>query len=57
MSIAESSRKKSVFKNLVALLKKKQTPSWISLDPQKLEGTIKCSVQQKAEAKSTQEVR
>ncbi len=41
VSIAESSRKKGVFKNLVALLKKKQTPSWISLDPQKLEGTIK----------------
>lgn len=41
VSIAESSRKKKIFKDLPSLLKKKNIPSWLSVDPQKLEGTVK----------------
>jgi len=38
--ISPSSRKKNVFQNLPALLKKRELPSWISLDVEKLEGKV-----------------
>lgn len=41
VGISESSRKKGIFKNLSALLKKKQIPSWLSVNIQKLEGEVK----------------
>lgn len=41
ISILEDSRKRNIFKNLPTLLKKKQIPSWLSVDAKKLEGEIK----------------
>jgi len=38
--ISPSSRKKSIFQNLSVLLKKRELPSWISLDVEKLEGKV-----------------
>lgn len=40
ISIAPTSRSKGMFPNLEITLKKHQTPSWISLVPEKYEGTI-----------------
>ena len=41
VSVAEASRKKKIFRDLAVALKKKQIPSWLSVDPQKLEGVVK----------------
>jgi len=38
--ISPSSRKKNIFQNLPTLLKKRELPSWISLDVEKLEGKV-----------------
>ncbi len=38
--IFPSSRKKIIFQNLPTLLKKRELPSWISLDVEKLEGKV-----------------
>jgi len=40
ISIRERSKKSSLFKDLAVLLKKYETPSWLSLDKDKLEGKI-----------------
>jgi len=41
ITISENSRGKSIFKNLLPLLKKKQIPSWLLVDAKKLEGEVK----------------
>jgi small subunit ribosomal protein S4 len=41
ISIVESSKKKKIFQEIAAKLKKKQIPSWLKVDVQKLEGEIK----------------
>ena len=41
INISESSLKKNIFKDLPVQLKKKQLPSWISMDLKKMEGKIK----------------
>jgi len=38
--ISPSSRKKNIFQNLPTLLKKRELPSWISLDVEKIEGKV-----------------
>jgi len=38
--ISSSSRKKIIFQNLPTLLKKRELPSWISLDTEKIEGKV-----------------
>lgn len=40
ISISKKSMKKDVFKNLSVLLKKKDLPSWLSVDIKKLEGKV-----------------
>lgn len=40
ITVSPSSRKKNIFQNLSTLLKKKELPSWISLDVEKLEGKV-----------------
>jgi len=41
ISVSTSSNKKGVFKNTVEKIKKEQMPSWVSVNPQKLEGELK----------------
>lgn len=41
IGVAEGSRKKNVFKDSLVALKKKQIPSWLSIDAKKLEGEVK----------------
>lgn len=41
VSISQESLKKNIFNNLSVLLKKKQIPSWLSVDAKKLEGEVK----------------
>jgi len=41
ISISESSRGKNIFKDISITFKKKQIPSWLSVNAQKLEGEIK----------------
>lgn len=40
ITIHPARRKKIIFQNLPLLLKKKQPPSWLSLEPMKLEGKV-----------------
>ena len=40
IKISSSSRKKIIFQNLPTLLKKRELPSWISLDVEKIEGKV-----------------
>jgi len=40
IKIKEKSKKMAVFQDLKTILKKYQTPSWLSLDKQKLEGKV-----------------
>jgi len=41
VSITKKSQKGNIFKGLSVLLKKKQIPSWLSVDAKKLEGEVK----------------
>lgn len=41
VSVAENSLKKNIFKDNSVTLKKKQIPSWLSIDAKKLEGEVK----------------
>lgn len=41
VSLRESSKNKEAFKNLQATLKKEQLPSWVLVDSDKMEGTVK----------------
>lgn len=41
VSVSEISRKKNAFKDISLIIKKKQIPSWISVDAKNLEGEIK----------------
>ncbi|MCD6550152.1 30S ribosomal protein S4 [bacterium] len=41
ISVAESSKKKKIFQEIATKLKKKQIPSWLKVDVQKLEGEVK----------------
>ena len=40
IKIKEKSKKSPLFQGLKTILKKYQTPSWLSLDKQKLEGKV-----------------